>query len=224
MHPNKTTALTSLAAVMGFFGLLQAPGAGAATLSYEETVSGITGNGTGTDYSSLPVSDVFGNSLGPSKGTLGAPADPGFSFYDAYIFTVANSMVDAASIVLNEGPDLTINNLDMRLYSLAGNSKQPVLGDSPNGLVAGWSSEISDINEISYIPTTTLTGGTYVLEVRGTVDGTAGGSYAGLIDLRPVEPVPLPAALPLALSGLGLLGGLIRKRRLKQQSWGASAR
>ena len=65
MHPNKTTALTSLAAVMGFFGLLQAPGAGAATLSYEETVSGITGNGTGTDYSSLPVSDVFGNSLGP---------------------------------------------------------------------------------------------------------------------------------------------------------------
>ena len=46
-----------------------------------------------------------------------------------------------------------------------------------------------------------LASGTYVLEVRGDVTGTGGGSYAGLIDL---QPVPLPAALPLILSGLGL--------------------
>ncbi len=60
---------------------------------------------------------------------------------------------------------------------------------------------------------TTLSAGTYVLEVRGNVTGTAGGGYSGVIDL---QPVPVPAALPLMLSGLGLLGGLLRKRAAGQ--------
>ena len=208
MHLNKTAAFTSLAIVAGL-SLLQAPTAGAATLSYEETVSGITGSGTITDYSHLPVSDFFGNNLGPSTGTLAAPADPGFSFYDDYVFTVANSTVDAASFVLNEGNTLAIGDLQMRLYSFEGNNTLPVLGDSPAGLMAGWSNPISTDGTASNLTTTNLSAGTYVLEVRGDVTGAAGGSYAGLIDLRPV---PLPAALPLMLSGIGLLGGLVRKR------------
>lgn len=208
MRFNPTMVLASLAALAGV-GLIQAPDAAAATLSYEETVSGITGNGTGTDYSHLPVSDFFGNNLGPAKGTLGAPSDPGFSFYDDYVFTVANSTVDAASFVLNEGTTLAVTDLQMRLYSTSGNNNLPVLGDAPAGLLAGWSNAISTNGSTSNLDTTMLTAGTYVLEVRGDVTGTGGGSYAGLIDL---QPVPLPAALPLVLSGLGLFGGLARKR------------
>ena len=208
MHLKNTTALTS-AAVAAALGLLQVSTAPAATLSYEQTASGITGNGTGTDYSRLPVSDFFGNNLGPSAGTLGAPADPGFSFYDDYVFTVANSTIDAASFVLNEGTSLAITDLQMRVYATTGNNTLPVLGDSPAGLRAGWSNPISTDGSTSNLATTLLSGGTYVLEVRGDVTGTAGGSYAGLIDL---QPVPLPAALPLVLSGMGLLGGLLRRR------------
>jgi hypothetical protein len=208
MHINKFTALTSLTVAAGLC-LALTENAAAATLSYEETASGITGGGTVTDYSQLPVSDFFGNNLGKASGTLGAPADPGFTFYDDYVFTVANSTVDAASFVLNEGSTLAINDLQMRLYSTSGNTL-PVLGNLPAGLEASWSNPISTNGSTSNLTATMLTAGTYVLEVRGDVTGQAGGSYAGLIDL---QPVPLPAALPLLLSGLGLLGGFARKRR-----------
>ncbi|MGH8209357.1 MAG: FxDxF family PEP-CTERM protein [Steroidobacteraceae bacterium] len=201
------TVLSALTVTAGLC-LAQAGNASAATLSYEETASGITGSGAVTAYSALPVSDFFGNNLGPSSGTLGSPADPGFTFYDDFVFTVASSTVDAASFLLNEGSTLSIDDLQMRLYSTTGNTL-PVLGDSPAGLQAGWSTPISSNGVTTNLPTTMLTSGAYVLEVRGAVTGAAGGSYAGLIDL---QPVPLPAALPLMLSGLGLLGGMVRKR------------
>ena len=207
MRINKTTALVPLTVAAGLC-LAMTENATAATLSYEQTASGITGSGTVTDYSQLPVSDFFGNSLGKASGTLGAPADPGFTFYDDYVFTVASSTVDAASFLLNEGSALAISDLQMRLYSISGNSL-PVLGDSPAGLVANWSNPISTDGSQSDLARSMLTAGTYVLEVRGDVTGQSGGSYAGLIDL---QPVPLPAALPLLLSGLGLLGGVASKR------------
>jgi hypothetical protein len=208
MRINKISALASLPMALGLC-LTVTENATAATLSYEETAAGITGNGEGTDYLRLPVSDSFGNSLGKASGTLGAPADPGFTFYDDYIFTVANSTVDAASFLLNEGSTLAISDLQMRLYSTTRNTP-PVLGDSPAGLQANWSNPISTNGSQSNLATTMLSAGTYVLEVRGDVTGQSGGSYTGIIDL---QPVPLPAALPLLLSGLGLLGGLARKRR-----------
>jgi hypothetical protein len=208
MRISKIRALASLTMAVGLC-LAVTENATAATLSYEETVSGITGSGAVTDYSQLPVSDFFGNTLGKASGTLGAPADPGFTFYDDYVFTVSSSTVDAASFLLNEGSTFAISDLQMRLYSTTGNTL-PVLGDSPAGLQAGWSNPISADGTTSNLATTMLTAGTYVLEVRGDVTGQSGGSYAGLIDL---QPVPLPAALPLLLSGLGLLGGLARKRR-----------
>ena len=206
MRINKMTALVPMTVAAGLC-LAVTENATAATLSYEETASGITGNGAITDYSQLPVSDFFGNNLGKASGTLGAPADPGFTFYDDYVFTVASSTVDAASFLLNEST-LAISDLQMRLYSTTGNTL-PVLGDSPAGLQANWSNPISTDGSQSNLATTMLTAGTYVLEVRGDVTGATGGTYAGIIDL---QPVPLPAALPLLLSGLGLLGGLARKR------------
>jgi hypothetical protein len=52
----------------------------------------------------------------------------------------------------------------------------------------------------------TLTSGSYVLEISGTTTGTNGGRYTGTLNLNTV---PLPAALPLLLSGLGGLCGLL---------------
>ena len=56
---------------------------------------------------------------------------------------------------------------------------------------------------------TMLNAGSYVLEVRGNVTGSAGGSYSGSLNL---VPTPVPAALPLLLSGLGIFGGAVRSR------------
>jgi hypothetical protein len=205
---NTLASLTVLAAL----GLAQAAGAamiGSATLSYEQTSAGRTGTGAVTTFSTLPASDFFGNNLPALSGTAGSPADPGFSFYDDYIFSVANSTVDAASFLLNEGSVLSISNLQMRLYTADPKNPLPDLSHSPAGLMANWSAPISTNGSSTNLGTTLLGSGTYILEVRGDVTGTAGGSYAGLIDL---QPVPIPAALPLLLSGLGLLGGLVRKR------------
>jgi hypothetical protein len=63
---------------------------------------------------------------------------------------------------------------------------------------------------------TTLAAGTYVLEVRGSLlagDGVPGssGSYSGVLNLTPV---PLPAGLPLLLSGVSMFGAWISRRRV----------
>jgi hypothetical protein len=189
--------------------LAQAGNASAATLSYEETAAGITGSGVGTTYSQLPVVDMYGNRLGPSPGMLAGA--PGFSFYDDYIFTVAAATVDSVTSEINLG-SLSINNLEERIYSISGNSP-PVLGN-PTGFQTAWTTPVSfsagaSSGMLTVLDPTTLSAGTYVLEVRGNVTGSNGGGYSGQIDL---QPVPLPAALPLLLSGLGLLGGAARKK------------
>ncbi len=200
----------ALAMHVGLTLALSAPAA-AATLSYEETANGITGSGVGTNYLSLPVVDRYGNTLGASPGLIAAAGSPGFSFYDDYVFTVASSVVDSVTSEIDLG-SLSIGNLEERLYSISGNSL-PVIG-TPSGFQTAWTTPISftagtTSGMQTVLSPTTLSAGTYVLEVRGNVTGAAGGGYSGAIDL---QPVPVPAALPLMLSGLGLLGGLLRKR------------
>jgi hypothetical protein len=118
---------------------------------------------TAPDEADTPHQFVFPSTWGPPRGP-----------------TVANSTVDAASFVLNEGTTLAVSDLQMRLYYTSGNNDLPVLGDAPAGLLAGWSNAISTNGSTSNLGTTMLTAGTYVLEVRGDVTGTGGGSYAGL--------------------------------------------
>ena len=211
MQINKINAFASLAVASGLC-LVQSGNASATTmsLSYEETASGITGNGAGTDFTSLPASAGYTNTFGASAGDL--TGTPGYSFYDDYIFTVANATVDSVTSEINLGT-LSLGSLQERLYSTAGNTTLPVLG-SPAGLQVPWTTAVgftagTETGMLTVMSPKTLTAGTYVLEIRGEVTGSSGGTYSGQLNLNPV---PLPAALPLLLSGLGLLGGLARKR------------
>jgi hypothetical protein len=62
---------------------------------------------------------------------------------------------------------------------------------------------------VDVLPTTNLSAGTYVIEVRGTVSGSSGGNYTGSLNLTPV---PLPAGLPSLMGGLALLACFVWRR------------
>jgi hypothetical protein len=198
-------------AVLGGLGALQIKTVSAATLSYELTGNSPTrtGNGVGTTYTSLPVSDIYGNSVAAS----GLIPTTNYSFYDDFLISIPAGQFETLAASINQGT-LSVNNLQVRLYDTATNptSTLPVLGVPNPKSIVGWSSSISvapgATATYSVIPTTTLGQGTYVLEVRG-VTGTSGGSYAGVLNLTPV---PLPAALPLLLSGIGLFGAAARRK------------
>jgi hypothetical protein len=183
--------------------------ASAAVLSYEQTASGRTGNGQGTTYLSLPTSDTYGRSFTGPTTQIGST---GFGFYDDFIFTVTSAAADAITSTIDFSNVLAINNLSVRLYNFSGNPNPPVLGTPQGGVIVGWSNTFNlapGTNEtVSVLPKTMLGAGTYVLEVEGNVTGSAGGSYSGSLNLIPT---PLPAALPLLVSGIGLLGGAVRR-------------
>ena len=180
-----------------------------AALSYEQTAAGRTGNGQGTLFTSLPAQAIYGSQFGPSTGDLAGA--PGFSFYDDYIFTVSAATIDSVTSEIDLG-SLSLGNLQERIYSL-GNNTLPVLGSS-TGFQTDWTTPISfqagpSTGMTTVLGATQLAAGTYVLEIRGEVTGSSGGGYSGMLNL---QPVPLPAALPMLLAGLGLLGGVARRR------------
>jgi hypothetical protein len=222
MRINKIRAFSALLSAAGLSLVYQT--AGAAVLSFQDLGPGLTSTsgptGQGTDYTTLPATDTFGNAFGCQACsssvlvTVGSgSASTNYNFYDDFEFTVASSTIDAVSSTINLQKLLQVDNLQMRVYTAAGNSP-PVVTGPVNGLQAGWSTPVNFVagtesGEFSALSDVMLGAGTYVLEVRGDVVGTSGGSYSGNLNL---SPVPLPAALPMLLSGLGLLGGLVRKR------------
>ena len=174
--------------------------AGSGGLAHADLVSSlgtITPNGT----------VAFSN----SNVTTGTVAPPSYNFLDRWSFTLgANASVSsiAATIYFTATPDgppvFGISNLQINLVT------DPVSG-AP---LVSWQSVTNpapNLTEtIALIPSSALGAGNYVLQVRGTV--TAPGSYSGSLIAAPAA-VPLPAAFPLLLSGLGALGGMGLKRR-----------
>ncbi len=186
--------------------------ASAAVLSYEQTASGRTGSGQATSYLSLPTSDTYSRTFNAPTTQIGTT---GYGFYDDFIFTVSTATADAITSTIDFANVLAINNLQVRLYNFSTNPNLPVLGMPNGGAIDAWSNTFNlapGTNQIvNVLPMTLLNAGTYVLEVRGNVTGSAGGSYSGSLNL---VPTPLPAALPLLLSGLGIMGA-VRRRLVK---------
>jgi hypothetical protein len=168
------------------------------------TVSYLIGNA----YNGAPIAGGF-------PGTVATGAGGPWNFYDDYVFTVGPSGSSIQSVLISFNTSwFGIANLQGRIigvngtFNAAANLGAPASG---NTVVDSWSNTtpVAGINIVS-LAGKAFGPGTYDLQIRGDVLGApASGGYGGAISFTPV---PLPAALPLLLSGLGLFGGL-RSRR-----------
>ncbi len=205
-------ARSKLAQILCFsvlaLGLCVAANAAQIPPSYSTTAGGTTG--PGTNYVLGPPGVNYGNTFTTDQS--GALIGTGFGFYDDIIFTVSGVNASSVTSTIDLGNLVQISGLQVRLFNYAGNTTLPVFGSPAGGAIDAWSTPISSgpvSGTISVIPTTLLNPGTYVLEIRGTATGSLGGNYSGVLNLAPV---PLPAGLPLLLSGLSALGFGLRRR------------
>ncbi len=196
------------------------PVANGGTLTLTASNSGLSNNtvaATGNiSAPAVPGSYMYGDGFS-SDQTGHNFGSTSFGFYDDFVFTIGAGQADAVTSTISIGSLLGISNLQARIYNYTANgSVAPLLTTPVNGTVTdGWSSSTafggSNLT-VNVIPLTSLQAGTYSLEIRGTSDGTlAGGTYTGSLNLTAV---PLPAAVWMLASGVGLFGFAARRRSI----------
>lgn len=197
--------------LLGASALAQNALAATISLNYEATSAGQTGgNNTTPTTLSVPGTYTFGQTFTEDKSLIPLTS---FDFYDDYLFTVTSATVNAIAITNSLGASSQITNLDVRLFSWNGTVENPTTaGSTTNNRITLLSPSSTPFqgnpNPFSggsfvNLPPQNLAAGTYVLQVRGVISGSAGGSYAGTVN---TAPIPVPAAFPLLISGLGMLG------------------
>jgi len=202
--------ITGLIAVLVMYAL---PASADMIVGYQETAGGTSGSGA-INALSVPGSSVYGDTFNAPTTSISGSPSPGYGFYDDFLFTIGTgAATDSITSTINLGSLLDITDLQVRLYNTAGNPTLPVLGTPAGGAISAWSTAESyapgETGTVSVL-STTVGPGTYVLEIRGNVTGSSGGSYSGTLNLAPV---PVPATLPLLLSGIAFVGGFLRRRR-----------
>ena len=159
---------------------------------------------TGAAHANL-VSTLPGSPLTPpvtvsfsNTNVTTGPASAGYNFVDQWNFVLSGG-ADVSTITTTfdfgagpTGPTFGISDLQVRLLGSLG-TLVSWLTVTPIG--PGFTSSVA------LTPLSPLAAGSYALEVRGNVG--ASGAYGGTVI---ASPVPLPAALPLLLVGLGALG------------------
>jgi hypothetical protein len=158
---------------------------------------------TNLNIGALPTSAVYGNSFTMASSEL---------FYDAYYFSIPDGFANAVTTTVNVGSFLGISGLQARLYSGHSNT----IGTVGGSIISPWATMVNPIPGVSVetvvlSPTNPLLAGNYTLQVRGTVTGSGGGSYAGTLNLTPI---PEAETYAMLLAGLGLMGVVSRRRKI----------
>ncbi|MQY51024.1 PEPxxWA-CTERM sorting domain-containing protein [Rhodocyclus tenuis] len=132
------------------------------------------------------------------------------SFADTVTYKVKGTFEDLFTFTLNPAADLAAQGVALnftKFSNITGGTFQLFSGipGSKQATSIGTSVSLNNI-EHDYFK---LSSGDYFFNVRGKVDGTGGGSY---IFSLVATPVPEPGEWALLLSGLGLIGTMIRRR------------
>lgn len=152
------------------------------------------------------------------SGTNPPPPVGEYDFQDTYEFSVsqaANGDVLAVSLALQAPFQslFNISDLQFRLYEVTSSSTPGLTPPTGSTIISKWQGVSGNDNGQSISADfSDLQAGTYFLDIAGTADGSSGGTYVGQLNLSPA--VPLPAALPLLLSGLAGLGVMGRRRNV----------
>ena len=139
-------------------------------------------------------------------------------FYDDFTFSLPSSPqanFDAAAVTIDVGSFLGLQNFSARLYKLTNGMASLTTGVPSSGVNQGWT--VTSLLAPGVSSTTVLfqgvtlqSGASYALEVRGTVNGVAGGSYGGNLN---ITPVPEPGSLALLGASLGVIALVSRRRK-----------
>jgi hypothetical protein len=113
-----------------------------------------------------------------------------------------------------QGPlqsDFNISNLQFRLYEVQPSTTPGLTIPTGSPILTGWQGiSGNDSGNAIQANFSNLQSGTYFLDIAGTADGVSGGTYVGQLNL---QPVPLPATVPLLLCGIAGLGAMLRRRK-----------
>lgn len=162
-----------------------------------------TGSG-GITNANNPDTYVYGNSYGNlTNAVFGS-----YEFYDDYIFTISSATANSVSTTINLGGVFALGNMEARIYDWSLNQSIPVLDQPQGAVITSTTSTFGNVTILT-IDNIQLSAGTYVLELRGSVTGSAGGAYSGVLN---VAPVPVPSALWLMSSAIIGLGTVARRR------------
>ena len=150
-----------------------------------------------------PATVAFSNSA-VTTSTSVTEGTVTYNFLDTWTFTLAaDAHVGSISTTFDfgagpSGPTFGISNLQVNLLTDPASGAPLVSWLTVTPVGPGFTSSVA------LIPPSPLVAGNYLLQVRGTVGST--GAYGGSVIANAPAAVPLPAALPLFLVGLGVLG------------------
>ena len=166
---------------------------------------------------SFGFTDSFNQSGNTSTGSnLGASATGGggpWNFQDNILFDSTGAAVQAqASAIFSNVSDLQIRIISLtnpatgNPFDITSASNASALLNGPTVVTVenGWTTFlIGGSGDYTATMLKAVPAGDYILQVRGEATSGTASSYSGTIDFTPV---PLPSALIMMLSGLGLLG------------------
>jgi PEP-CTERM motif len=153
----------------------------------------------------LPTSLTYSNSF--------ASASTGTTFYDDFIFTIPDGSANSVTTSINLDSILGLTDLRARLYTGSTHQTGPVV---PGTLIENWGATVNYSPTVSattvVLNPVSLLAGTYTLQIKGTVAGLSGGSYAGVLNIA--NPVPEPETYAMLLAGLSLMGFMSRRKNV----------